>query len=98
MAYRRSEKADEDIITIYVDGVRDFGIAQAEKYHAELEQLFDLIAVTPKLARERHELEPPVRIHPHKSHIIIYVIEGNNDVLVLRVRHGREDWEFDPVG
>ncbi|MCF6302500.1 MAG: type II toxin-antitoxin system RelE/ParE family toxin [Devosiaceae bacterium] len=98
MAYRRSEKADEDIITIYVDGVRDFGVTQAEKYHAELEQLFELIADTPKLARERHELKPPVRIHPYKSHIIIYIIDDRNDVLILRVRHGHEDWEFDPVG
>jgi plasmid stabilization system protein ParE len=29
--------------------------------------------------------------------MIVYVIEGD-DILVIRVRHGREDWASDPVG
>jgi toxin ParE1/3/4 len=32
-----------------------------------------------------------VRIHPHRAHIIIYQDMGA-DILIIRIRHGREDW------
>ena len=92
MIYRLTRKAEEDIISIFVDGVEKFGVAQAEKYHAELESVFGLIADNPHIARERSELSPPTRIHPHGTHIILYQIEDNGHVLILRVRHSREDW------
>jgi len=97
MAYKLSRKADVDIINIYVEGVRDFGVVQAEKYHAGLERVFGLIADNPKIARERAEITPPARFHPHGSHIIIYDVEANGDVLIVRVRHSREDWKNPPV-
>jgi len=96
MTYKLSRKADGDIIDLYVTGVRDFGVAQAEKYHADLERIFDLIAFNPELARERLEIDPPVRIHPHGAHVIVYRIVENGDVLILRVRPGREDWKSNP--
>lgn len=52
-----------------------------------------LIAITtayPQAARERIELRPPVRILRYKAHLVIY--EVRDQVVVLRVRHGREDW------
>lgn len=97
MAYKLTKKADADIITIYVEGVYEFGVAQAEKYHAELERIFELLSDSPMLARERKEITPPVRVHPHRSHLIIYSIDKNNDILIVRVRHGREDWRRNPV-
>jgi hypothetical protein len=36
MAYKFSLKADDDLVDIYIAGVRGFGIAQAENHHAEL--------------------------------------------------------------
>ncbi len=42
------------------------------------------------------ELNPAVRIHRYISHMIIYENEGD-DILIIRVRHGREDWLSDPV-
>lgn len=92
MTYRLSREADEDIVRIYIEGVRLFGRAQAESYHRELESLFELLAANPRMARERNEIMPPVRIHPYKAHLIVYVIEANDDVLIVRIRHGHEDW------
>lgn len=69
-----------------------FGLAQAERYHARLQRAFDLLAANPTMARERSELSPPVRIHPCGSHIILYIVVADSDVLIVRVRHGREDW------
>ncbi|PCH81181.1 MAG: plasmid stabilization protein ParE [Hyphomicrobiales bacterium] len=96
MGFRLSRKADEDIINAYVEGVRDFGVVQAEKYHAELERVFQLLSDSPKLARERKEITPPVRIYPHGSHMIVYSLDEEDNVLIIRVRHGREDWINNP--
>lgn len=96
MPYRLTRKAEDDIVRIYFEGVRLFGADQAERYHYELEAIFNLIADNPKLARARYEISPPVRVHPHKSHLIIYLTEEDGSVLVVRVRHAHEDWESDP--
>jgi toxin ParE1/3/4 len=93
MSYRLTNKAVEDIITIFDEGVRLFGREQAEKYHAELESVFRLVECNPELARLRHEISPPVRVHPHGSHLIIYSVENSSDVLIIRIRHSHEDWE-----
>jgi toxin ParE1/3/4 len=94
MGYRLSRKAEDDLIAIYRTGIDEFGLAQAERYFAGLEQAFALLAVYPRAARERREISPPVRAHPHKSHLIVYIVEGD-DVLILRIRHAREDWMAD---
>lgn len=72
--------------------MRLFGLAQARRYHDELFATFDLIAANPGMARERHELSPPMRIHPFKAHLVIYRIEEIGSILIVRVRHGDEDW------
>jgi len=95
MTYKLSARAEEDIIRVYREGVRLFSVDQAEKYHAGMEHIFQFLSATPKAARERMEIDPPVRIHPYGAHIIVYLIDDAGDVLVLRVRHGREDWEND---
>jgi len=91
MSYRLSRKAEEDILQIYVTGVGEFGVNQAERYHAGLEQAFTFLANFPRAAPERPELSRGSRVHPYKSHIIIYRLDGEN-IFIQRVRHGREDW------
>ncbi len=97
MAYKLSVKAEQDIVHAFHEGVRLFGVEQAEKYFAGMEQVFQFLSDTPKAARQRTEITPPVRIHPYRSHIIVYLIDSKSDVLILRVRHGRENWENDLV-
>lgn len=91
MSYKLSEAADIDIVNIYAEGVHQFGLAQADHYHDALFDLFDLLSESPRMARERVELSPPVRVHPFKAHVIIFKIEGE-EILIIRIRHGREDW------
>ena len=98
MKLRLSAAAEADLIDIYVIGVRDFGVAQAEAYQDRLEHAIELIADTPLIARLRKEIAPPVRVHPVGSHIVIYHVEENGPVRILRVRHQREDWIANPVG
>ncbi len=96
MAYRLTRKAADDLRRIYVEGFHLFGADQAARYHDQLGQALDLIAAHPLMARERREITPPIRIHRCGSHIVIYLAEADGGVLVLRVRHGREDWAEDP--
>ena len=92
MGFRLSLEAEEDVVGIAEEGVRLFGPAQARRYHDELFAIFGLIAANPRMARERDELSPPMRIHPFKAHLVVYRIEEEGDVFIVRVRHGHEDW------
>ena len=38
------------------------------------------------------EFRPPVRVHFYQAHVIVYVLDGSG-ILVLRILHGRQDWE-----
>lgn len=69
-----------------------FGIAQADRYVEGLLNALDLIADFPGSARLRAELQPPIRAYPYKSHLVLYDVDASGDVLVVRIRHGHEDW------
>jgi toxin ParE1/3/4 len=45
----------------------------------------------PTLARERSEFTPPVRIHVHESHLIVYTVTDYH-ITILRLLGGRQDW------
>jgi len=83
--------AARDLSNIYRHGFERFGKIQADRYYDMLMETLDVIAANPRIARERTEISPPVRIHPFVAHIIIYEsIELG--AIILRVRHRREDW------
>ncbi|WP_425545487.1 type II toxin-antitoxin system RelE/ParE family toxin [Labrys sedimenti] len=44
------------------------------------------------MGRERMEFRPPVRVHFYQAHVIVHVLDGSG-ILVLRILHGRQDWE-----
>ena len=44
------------------------------------------------MAREWTEFDPPVRIHVHRSHLIVYT-QRDDHIVVLRVLGGRQDWQ-----
>lgn len=91
--YRLSRLASDDISHIFLDGLARFGLAQADRYHAGLATVFDFLADHPQAARLREEIRPPVRAYPYRVHLILYDIMDDGRILILRVRHGREDWQ-----
>lgn len=90
MSYDLSFEAENDVIEAYVYGFENFGEAQAETYGQGLKECFELIAAHPRLGREHTEFTPPVRIHHHASHYIVYDIRGD-DVFIIRVLPDRAD-------
>ncbi len=91
-SYRLTRAATEDVAGIFFDGLARFGRGQADEYHEGLATTFSLLADYPRIARLREEITPPVRAHRYRSHLVIYEIDENETVIILRVRHGREDW------
>ena len=92
MAYVLSRLASLDVIHIYAEGVSSFGILHSENYSYGLFEQFKKLSENPTLYRERLELSPPVRACPYEAHVILYVVNKGNDIEIIRVRHGREDW------
>jgi len=91
-AYRLTVAAADDVAAIFGEGLEQFGLAQADRYHEGLAETFAFLAEHPRIAREREEIRKSVRIYPFKAHLIVYELEADDRVLILRVRHGREDW------
>jgi toxin ParE1/3/4 len=71
-------------------GDMTFGEAATDRYFADLDRTFELIAQFPLIARERKEYDPPVRIHRHARHYVIYVALKRH-VRVLRVLREEAD-------
>jgi toxin ParE1/3/4 len=46
----------------------------------------------PTLGRERTEFTPPVCIHVHKNHLIVYVVR-DDAVVIIRILGGRQNWQ-----
>lgn len=91
MARSTSPEADDDFARIYLHGVETFGTAQAERYALAMLDAFDMLGDKPHIGRERSDLNPPVRLWPHGSHNILYVIIGS-DAHILRVVHHSVEW------
>jgi toxin ParE1/3/4 len=84
MKIRFTARADTDIVESYLYGYSNFGRDQAERYERDLRQVIDVIAENPRIASERSEYDPPVRIHHHARHYIINLVH-ENEILVVRV-------------
>ncbi len=84
MRLRYTAQADADIINCYLYGFRSFGRDQAERYEQDLRHAIGTIADNPRIAPERREYTPPVRVHHHAKHYIIYLIQDAH-VLIVRI-------------
>lgn len=89
--YRLAPRALTDLDDIWRFSAETWSIEQADRYVDELVRIFETIAAVPTLARERSELIPPVRIHVHESHLIIYKI-AEDHVAIVRVLGAQQDW------
>lgn len=90
MQIRFTRRAETDIIESYLYGLEYFGREQADAYEESLHRAMEMIAANPRMAAERHEFAPPVRVHHHARHYIIYVIEEAS-ILVVRVLRDEMD-------
>lgn len=90
MPIKFSHRARADLEEIYGYGVQNFGSSQADAYNAALYTALELLEKNALLARLRTEFTKPVRIHPWRSHAIVYVAESDS-IYVVRILHGASD-------
>jgi toxin ParE1/3/4 len=86
-----SMRARQDIEDVWLHSARTWSVGQAERYVRALAATFDLICHTPELGPAHRQFVPPVRIHRHGSHLIVYRIEAGT-ILIDRVLHTKQNW------
>ena len=94
MKLRLTPAARDDLRAVFREGIRLFGEKQARRYLGQLDRDLRFVADFPEAVRLRDEFSRPVRIHRSGAHIIIFDIVSD-EVVVARIRHGREDWAVD---
>lgn len=94
MSYRLRGTAGRDIEAIYEQGCERFGKRVARLYIERLFEVFERLGEYPRSSPVRSMLDRDVRVQPFASHVILYETVAD-DVVILRVRHGSEDWQND---
>lgn len=89
--YRLSPKAQVDLREIWHYSATTWSPDTADRYLDDLSRSFETIVEAPMLARERHEFDPPVRIHGHGRHLIVYRVSSDH-IAILRILGGQQDW------
>jgi toxin ParE1/3/4 len=89
--YRLSPAAKADINGIWDYTAETWSAAQANTYIRGLVKSLEMLVTFPEMASERQETIPPVRVHRHQSHLIIYRIEADH-IAVIRILHYRRYW------
>lgn len=84
-------RARTDIDALYLHGIETFGEAATDAYIARLLDVFDLLQRFPAMARQRTEVDPPVRILPHEAHLIVYRADIE-EISILRILPAQADW------
>tara|TARA_Y100001949_G_scaffold166986_1_gene164216 strand:+ start:284 stop:577 length:294 start_codon:yes stop_codon:yes gene_type:complete len=85
-----SGKASQDVIKIYQDTAKQWGINQADKYDSGLVNTLKLLQNNPYLGRDRSDIHKGYHHFKYERHIIFYKIR-QHDLLIIRILHERMD-------
>lgn len=85
-----SPAAKSDLKDIYQSGIRQWGLAQSDKYLESIKDILWNLTEHPEIGTVRPELLPNTRGLTINSHILFYRTTADC-VEILRVLHGRQD-------
>lgn len=91
--YRLSAHAAEDLEEIFTHTLHHFGQAKAKDYASSLLNILDIIADNPELGRLHSDLSPPARVHPHREHVLMYILDDEGIPLITRIYNARQNWK-----
>lgn len=83
-------EATADIAAIYAQGVAQFGMATADRYHAGLQAAVERLASFPQSGPVYPGIRPAVRYLPYRSHHIFYDFDGTT-AWIVRILHHAQD-------
>jgi toxin ParE1/3/4 len=70
--YVLTERAERDLLAIFLNSIELFGAPQAKRYRDSVKNCFELIAENPDMGRPAAKIGQGVRRHEHQSHIVLY--------------------------
>ncbi len=88
--FQLTETAKADLAGIRQYSIETWGEVQANRYIASLAARLRALAGNPALARPRQELQDGIKSSYHRPHLI-YLIEREDAVVILRILHERQD-------
>jgi toxin ParE1/3/4 len=90
--YKLSGASLNDIVGIYKFGIKTFGLQPAKQYVSTLELFLEELADRPELARDASMFAKDLMYFRFKSHVIFYVFDNLNEILIIRILGKRMDF------
>lgn len=84
-----SPQADRDLHEIW-SNIADDNRPAADRLIRSFDDVFRMLADHPHAGRSRNELQPGLRSHPVRNHLLFYRPQANG-IEVVRVVHGARD-------
>lgn len=85
-SYRFTQRAEHDLEEIIDYTLQQWGAHQTNSYIDNLEDQCRLLADNPRLGVRRDEIRDGLFSFPYESHILYYVMDSN-DIVIVRVLH-----------
>lgn len=90
--YKLSGASSNDIVFIYKFGTSTFGLNAAKEYVSSLELFLGELSERPELARNASMFAKDLLFYRFKAHVIFYVFDNSNEILVIRILGKRMDF------
>lgn len=90
MSIALTNLAKEDLIDIWLYGEMNWGAVSADQYLDSIDAFLITLINFPEKFALRRDFQPPVRIAPFKSHLVVY-LESAKYIQVIRVLHQSMD-------
>lgn len=91
MKYTISEKANEDINTIWEYTLENWSIEQADRYYNLIIDEIEYLSKNAKSGKSIDYVRKGYRVSTVKSHLIFYKLREDNYIEVIRILHQRMD-------
>ena len=90
-SFSLSKSARKDFKSIGSYTQRQWGYDQRTLYLTGLNDGFITLSENPNIGTDCHYIEPGLKKHPYKSHIIFYEIQDDQRILIVRILHKNMD-------
>ena len=84
--FKIQPEAEKDLEAIWSYSVENWGVKKALDYLDGLDNVFRMLTNNPNISNLFQKFIPPVRIHHHNSHLIVYIVEEEK-IVIIRVLH-----------
>ncbi len=90
-SFSLSKSARKDFKSIGSYTQRQWGYKQRVLYLTELNEGFITLSENPNMGTDCPYIEPGLKKHPYKNHIIFYEVQNDQSILIIRILHKNMD-------